>query len=71
LLLNVLIGIILGTFLGLGTVLFIEILNPRVRSDEDLTQLLGVPMLGKIGPTKVNGRRGKLWRRNDLALSAR
>jgi capsular polysaccharide biosynthesis protein len=44
-----LIGIFLGGFFGIGTALFLEALHPRVRLDEDLLHLLGVPILGKIG----------------------
>jgi chain length determinant protein EpsF len=47
--LNLLIGIFLGGFFGIGTALFLEALHPRVRLDEDLLHLLGVPILGKIG----------------------
>src|SRR5882757_8662585 len=46
--LNLLIGIFLGGFFGIGTALFLEALHPRVRLDEDLLHLLGVPILGKI-----------------------
>ncbi len=49
LILNALIGIFLGGFFGIGVALFLEGLHPRVRLDEDLQQLLGVPILGKIG----------------------
>ena len=49
LILNALIGIFLGGFFGIGVALFLEALHPRVRLDEDLQQLLGVPILGKIG----------------------
>jgi chain length determinant protein EpsF len=47
--LNLLIGIFMGGFFGIGTALFLEALHPRVRLDEDLLHLLGVPILGKIG----------------------
>jgi capsular polysaccharide biosynthesis protein len=49
LVLNALIGIFLGGLFGIGTALFLESLHPRVRLDEDLLHLLGVPLLGKIG----------------------
>jgi succinoglycan biosynthesis transport protein ExoP len=49
LLLNVLIGFFLGGVFGIGVALFLEALHPRVRLDEDLLNLLGVPILGKIG----------------------
>jgi chain length determinant protein EpsF len=49
LLLNTLIGIFMGGLCGVGVALFLEALHPRVRLDEDLLNLLGVPILGKIG----------------------
>jgi chain length determinant protein EpsF len=49
LLLNVLLAFFLGGVFGIGAALFIEMLHPRVRLDEDLLNLLGVPILGKIG----------------------
>jgi chain length determinant protein EpsF len=49
LVLNALIGIFLGGLFGIGAALFLESLHPRVRLDEDLLHLLGVPLLGKIG----------------------
>lgn len=49
LVLNVLLAIFFGGILGVGVALFLEMIHPRVRLDEDLQRLLGVPMLGKIG----------------------
>ncbi|MEA3197271.1 MAG: protein tyrosine kinase modulator, partial [Gammaproteobacteria bacterium] len=48
-LLNALIGLFLGGVFGIGAALFLEAIHPRVRLDEDLLHLLGVPILGKIG----------------------
>ena len=49
LLLNALLGFFLGGVFGVGAALFLEVLHPRIRLDEDLHNLLGVPILGKIG----------------------
>jgi chain length determinant protein EpsF len=49
LVLNALIGFFLGGVFGIGVALFLEALHPRIRLDEDLLNLLGVPILGKIG----------------------
>ncbi len=49
LLLNALIALLLGGVFGIGAALILESIHPRVRLDEDLLQLLGVPILGKIG----------------------
>jgi chain length determinant protein EpsF len=49
LMLNLLLAVFLGAVLGIGAPLALEAIEPRVRLDADLTDLLGVPMLGKIG----------------------
>ena len=49
LLLNVLIGILLGGMMGIGIALMLEMIHPRVRMESELLYLLGVPVLGKIG----------------------
>jgi polysaccharide biosynthesis transport protein len=47
-LLNVFVSIFLGTLLALGIAVMLELLNRRVRSEEDLLQVIGAPMLGAI-----------------------
>ena len=47
-LLNILVSIFLGTLLGVGLALVLELLNRRVRSADDLTEALGIPLLGSI-----------------------
>ncbi|MBW8901441.1 MAG: chain length determinant protein EpsF, partial [Massilia sp.] len=47
-LLNTLIAFILGSVLGVGLALLIEMLNRPIRSSSDLKELLGVPVLGTI-----------------------
>jgi chain length determinant protein EpsF len=49
LVLNLALAIFLGAIFAVGTALFIELRNPRVREHEDMVQLLGVPLLGRIG----------------------
>jgi chain length determinant protein EpsF len=49
LMLNFFIGLFLGGVFGIAVALFLEALHPRIRLDEDLVHLLGVPILGKIG----------------------
>jgi chain length determinant protein EpsF len=53
LMLNALIGFFLGGVFGIGAALFLEALHPRVRLDEDLVNLLGVPILGRLGSVTV------------------
>ncbi len=47
-LLNVLISIFLGTLLGVGIALMLELLNRRVRSAEDLIEAIDLPVLAII-----------------------
>ena len=47
-LLNTLIAIFLGTLLGVGTALLLELMQRRVRSTDDLAETLGVPVLAVI-----------------------
>ena len=46
LLLNTLVGVFLGTIAGIATVLVLEGMNRKVRSILDVTQVLGVPVIG-------------------------
>jgi succinoglycan biosynthesis transport protein ExoP len=47
-LLNTLVSVLLGTVLGVGTSLLIEMMNRPIRSAGDMKELLGVPVLGTI-----------------------
>ena len=47
-LLNILVSIFLGTLLGVGLALMLELINRRVRSTEDLAEALDIPVLGSI-----------------------
>jgi len=44
---DVLLGIGLGLLLGLGTALLWEALDSRIRSEDEVRELLGVPLLGR------------------------
>jgi len=46
--LNILVSIFLGTLLGVGLALMLELSNRRVRSAQDLAEALEVPVLGAI-----------------------
>ena len=48
--LNILLGFVVGTVLGLGAVFLLELLDRRVRSSEDLEDGLDVPLLGSLKP---------------------
>jgi polysaccharide biosynthesis transport protein len=49
LLINSVVGLFFGAVLGIGAALLREFTDRRVRSDAELVQLLGVPLLGTIG----------------------
>ena len=61
-LMNTLLSIVLGTFLGIGLALLIEMLDRRVRSDHDLADLLQVPVLGMVDWKAAPRRRKGLHR---------
>lgn len=58
-LLNTLVSVFLGVLLAVGTVLLLELLDQRVRGEEDLLQLLNVPVLGTISVAKLPKSAGK------------
>lgn len=53
LLLNLLIALVVGTILGVGAAIVMELLDHRVRSSEDLTRLFGLPLIGVIEKPKT------------------
>ena len=53
LVINLLVAIFLGGVLGIGGALAVEMSNRRVREDEDIIELLGVPLLGKLEVVRV------------------
>jgi capsular polysaccharide biosynthesis protein len=42
------VGIFLGLVVDIGVVLLLEMKDLRLRNEEDLVRLLGVPVLGRI-----------------------
>jgi chain length determinant protein EpsF len=73
-LVNFAMAIIVGLVLGLGLAFLLEQVDRRVRSIDDLGQLLGLPVMGVVGrrPARL-GRRGLSlpWSRRDpLRLSS-
>jgi uncharacterized protein involved in exopolysaccharide biosynthesis len=57
--LNLLAGIFLGGLLGVATAFVQELKDPRVRSESEVSQLSGVPILVKISDFKSQNSRGK------------
>ena len=71
-LLNTLVAILLGTVLGLGLALLLELLHRPVRSGGDLQELLGIPVLGTIewgAPQPRGGLRALIGPRRPLRLN--
>ena len=56
LLLNLLIAAFGGTFLGVAWAVLVELMNRRVRSTEDLVQMLDLPVLASISSKSGSGR---------------
>ncbi|WP_411881540.1 chain length determinant protein EpsF [Polaromonas sp. YR568] len=56
LLLNLLIAAFGGTLLGIACALLLELTNRRVRSAEDLVQMLGLPVLASISSSRGSAR---------------
>jgi polysaccharide biosynthesis transport protein len=54
-LMNLLIAAFGGTFLGVAVALLLELANRRVRSPEDLSQMLDLPVLASISSSRVKG----------------
>lgn len=54
-LLNVLVAVFLGILLGVGLALVRELANRRVRSGEDLAELIGLPLLAIIPKAELPG----------------
>jgi chain length determinant protein EpsF len=54
--LNILVSIFLGTLLGIGLALMLELTNRRMRSAEDIVEALEIPLLGVISSGKAVGK---------------
>jgi protein tyrosine kinase modulator len=66
LLLNTVAAILLGTLCGVGAAFMLEILDRRIRSAQDVSEMLQLPMLGVIPRRKRPGRLS--FARRDPAL---
>jgi len=53
LVINLIVAIFLGGVLGIGTALATEMRDRRVREDQDIVDLLGVPLLGRLEVVRV------------------
>jgi chain length determinant protein EpsF len=66
-LLNILISIFIGVLIAVGVVVLLELLNRRVRSAQDLTQVMDLPVLATISIARTrppSASRGRLLGRS-------
>jgi succinoglycan biosynthesis transport protein ExoP len=56
-LLNTLISILIGTILGVGLALLLELLDRPLRAASDVKDMLGIPVLGTVDWKPAHGRR--------------
>jgi succinoglycan biosynthesis transport protein ExoP len=72
-LLNTLIAFLLGTVLGVGLALLLELLNRPIRAASDMKEMLGIPVLGtiewKAAPARSGGIRALMTPRRLLRLN--
>jgi chain length determinant protein EpsF len=76
-LLNIALAIVVGTILGLGGVLILELLDQRIRSALHLGEAFDLPVLGVIQKPRVSSKKEKVSQKSsggdgagDLALPA-
>jgi len=69
-LLNVLVSVFLGTLLGVGLALMLELANRKVRSADDLAEALDLPVLGAIASAGRSLKRSGGNRKNNSTLAA-
>jgi uncharacterized protein involved in exopolysaccharide biosynthesis len=68
LIINLILAIFLGAVLGIGTALAAEMRNRRVREDGDMFEILGVPLLCKIGFIQVRGNGARMQQKTPGRL---
>jgi uncharacterized protein involved in exopolysaccharide biosynthesis len=69
-LLGTLVGFLAGTILGVGLALLLELIDRRVRSSRDVTDLVGIPVLGTVAwkQPRSRGSGRRLFIRRRLRL---
>jgi uncharacterized protein involved in exopolysaccharide biosynthesis len=53
---DLLLGVLLGSIVSVGTAVFLEMQDRRLREDSELVEVLGVPMFGKVPYIKPESR---------------
>lgn len=56
--LNSIIAVVLGTLLGIGAAIVRELISRKLRMEQDVTETLGVPLLGSM-PAVLEAKRGR------------
>ena len=69
-LLNVALAFVIGTLLGVGYVLIMELLDQRIRSASHLVEAFGLPVLGVIQKPRVSSRKKKANQRSTGGAGA-
>jgi chain length determinant protein EpsF len=64
-LLNTALAIVVGTILGLGGVLILELLDQRIRSALHLSEAFGLPVLGVIQKPRVSSKKKKASKKSS------
>ena len=67
--LNILVSVFLGTFLGIGAALVLELVNRRVRSTADLEEVLELPVLAVIQSTALKRKKRRLPRKATAPIT--
>jgi len=65
-LLNMLASVFLGTLMGIGVALLIELTNRRIRSTEDLAEFLELPVLASIASSSPSRSQRRLQSKSSL-----
>lgn len=63
---NALLSVFVGAMLGVGLALLLELVNRRVRSPQDIVEVLGLPVIGFLDA--ADARKGAKRQRNRLAF---
>jgi capsular polysaccharide biosynthesis protein len=64
--LSIMIGFLIGLIAGIGLVFLLEYLDDSVKSEDDVEELLGVPVLGRISKMKKRNLKMKNRRRQEV-----
>ena len=63
---SIMIGFLIGLVAGIGLVLFLDSLDDSVKSEDDVEEFLGVPVLGKVSKMKKKNLKKKNRRKQEI-----